>query len=68
MATVRRARARQPLFVMYEDRAGEWRWTLEAANGEPIADSAEGYKRPDELRRAIARVKRAAPVARIVRR
>lgn len=32
-----------PGFVLYVDRAGEYRWTLRAANNEPIADSAEGY-------------------------
>lgn len=31
-------------FMTYLDRAGEWRWRLRAANHEPIADSAEGYK------------------------
>jgi uncharacterized protein YegP (UPF0339 family) len=28
---------------IYKDQAGEWRWRLRADNGEPIADSAEGY-------------------------
>lgn len=28
---------------IYKDSAGEWRWRLRADNGEPIADSAEGY-------------------------
>ena len=27
----------------FQDTKGEWRWTLRAPNGEPIADSAEGY-------------------------
>lgn len=31
-------------FVLYRDGAGEWRWTLYAANARKIADSAEGYK------------------------
>ena len=30
-------------FGVYRDRAGEWRWTLQAANGRAIADSGEGY-------------------------
>jgi uncharacterized protein YegP (UPF0339 family) len=34
-------------FRVYLDRAGEWRWTLFAANGRKIADSAEGYMRYD---------------------
>jgi len=28
----------------YIDAAGEWRWRLEAANHEPLADGGEGYK------------------------
>lgn len=31
-------------FVLYKDKAGEWRWTLYAANSKKIADGAEGYK------------------------
>lgn len=30
-------------FVIYKDKAGEWRWTLYAANAKKIADSGEGY-------------------------
>lgn len=30
-------------FVLYKDRAGEWRWTLYAANSKKIADCSEGY-------------------------
>lgn len=30
-------------FVLYRDSRNEWRWTLYAANGRKIADSAEGY-------------------------
>jgi uncharacterized protein YegP (UPF0339 family) len=69
MPPVRRVRvARVPKLVVYEDRAEEWRWTLESGNGEPIADSAEGYTRRAEVGRAIARVRRAAARARIVER
>lgn len=31
-------------FVIYKDKAGEWRWTLYAANSKKIADSAESYR------------------------
>lgn len=31
--------------LLKQDKAGEWRWTAIAHNGEPIADSAEGYTR-----------------------
>ena len=30
---------------IYKDAAGEWRWTRTAANGDIVADSAEGYAR-----------------------
>jgi uncharacterized protein YegP (UPF0339 family) len=30
--------------TVYRDKQDEWRWTLRAENGEPIADSGEGYK------------------------
>lgn len=29
---------------VYRDAASEWRWTAHARNGEPVADSAEGYE------------------------
>ena len=36
---------RDPLtFVLYHDKAGEWRWRLKAANNKTIANSGEGYK------------------------
>lgn len=30
-------------FYVYQDRAGEWRWRLYAANHRVLADSGEGY-------------------------
>jgi uncharacterized protein YegP (UPF0339 family) len=30
--------------ILYKDKADEWRWRREAANGEPLSDSGEGYK------------------------
>ena len=35
--------SRKAYFKIFQDRAGEWRWTLYAANHEPVATS-EGYK------------------------
>lgn len=35
---------REKQFVVYKDKAGEFRWTLYAANLKKIADSGEGYK------------------------
>lgn len=34
----------KPYFKIFKDNAGEWRWTLYAANHEPVAVS-EGYTR-----------------------
>lgn len=31
-------------FVIYKDKAGEFRWQLYAQNSKLIADSGEGYK------------------------
>lgn len=30
--------------IVYKDAAGEWRWHREAANGQIVSDSGEGYK------------------------
>jgi uncharacterized protein YegP (UPF0339 family) len=30
--------------IFYKDKAGEWRWRREAANGEPVSNGGEGYK------------------------
>jgi len=43
-------------FKVYKDRKGEWRWTLYAANGRKIADSAEGYKRSSQAYKMIWRI------------
>lgn len=32
-----------PSYNVYQDRAGEWRWSYEARNGRTIAVSSEGY-------------------------
>ena len=53
-------------FRVKQDNAGEWRWTLIAGNGEPVADSGEGYTRKAECLRAIERVKKNAPTAEVV--
>lgn len=41
--------------IVYQDKAGEWRWKRVAANGEIIADSAEGYTRMADAERAAFR-------------
>jgi uncharacterized protein YegP (UPF0339 family) len=43
-------------FVVYQDRAGLWRWRLLAANNRIIADSGEGYASKANALRAVKRV------------
>ncbi|WP_435066291.1 HVO_2922 family protein, partial [Halobaculum sp. EA56] len=50
-------------FETYEDAAGDYRWRLVAANGEPIGDSGEGYSSSSELADAVERVRKYAPEA-----
>ena len=49
-------------FEVYKDHRKEWRWTLKAANGEPIADSAEGYKNRVDMMRIINRLRGSASI------
>lgn len=51
-------------FVIYKDRAGHWRWQLQAANGKIVADCAEGYVNRADAEHGITLVKSAhsAPV------
>ena len=35
--------AQQDVLEFYQDKKNEWRWRRLAANGEVLADSAEGY-------------------------
>ena len=41
-----------PVYRIYQDAGGEWRWRLVAANGRIVADSGEGYTRPRDAERA----------------
>lgn len=54
---------RGPVYRIYEDVAGEWRWRLVAGNGQIIADSAEGYTRESDAVRAAETVAYTATVA-----
>ena len=47
-------------FEVFKDKAGEFRWRLQAANNEVIADSNEGYKSKASCLNGIAAVKRIA--------
>jgi len=51
-------------FALYKDVAGKWRWTLKAANHEPIAMSSESYNRKADAEYGIQLTKSAstAPV------
>ena len=51
-------------FRIYKDNAGEWRWTLKAANHETVAVSSEGYTTQHACEHSINLVKsaHAAPV------
>ncbi len=44
-------------FRLYKDKAGEYRWTFKADNGEPMADSGEGYTRKASCVAAITTFK-----------
>ena len=46
-------------FSIYTDKAGEWRWRLQAANNEIIA-AGEGYKNKSDCLNAIDLVKDSA--------
>jgi uncharacterized protein YegP (UPF0339 family) len=52
-------------FHVYKDKSGEFRWTLKAANGEPIADSNEGYKQKASLLHAIDVIQKGAAEAKV---
>ena len=47
---------RVPKFQVFQDKAGEWRWRLRAANSQIIAVSGEGYKQENTARNAARRV------------
>lgn len=47
-------------YVVSKDAAGEFRWLLKASNGEPIADSNEGYKAHKECLAAVGRLRKYA--------
>lgn len=44
-------------YWIYRDNAGQWRWTLYAANQKKIADSAEGYHNKNDCLAGIVLVK-----------
>ena len=42
--------------VLYKDRAGEYRWTYTAQNGNVLAVASEGYRRRIDAERGAKRV------------
>ena len=57
-------KVKHPKFEMYEDKAGEFRFRLKAANGQIVATS-EGYKAKASCINGIESVKKNAPEAEI---
>lgn len=55
----------KPRFVIYKDRAGYYRWYLQALNGEKVAAS-EGYTSKQAAASSALRVKQIAYSADIV--
>jgi hypothetical protein len=56
---------RTATFEVFQDSADEWRWRLVASNGNIIADSGEGYRSKQGVKRGIASVKRTAADAEV---
>ena len=52
-------------FVVYRDSVGDFRWRFEAARGQVVADSHDGYRKKADLLDTILVVKREAASAQI---
>jgi uncharacterized protein YegP (UPF0339 family) len=52
-------------FETYQDRGGEQRWRLLAANGQNIASSGQGYKDKRDCEHAIEVIKKGAETAKV---
>jgi len=57
--------ATHPKYELYQDKAGEFRFRLKAANGENIGRS-EGYKAKASAKKGIASIGRNAPDAAVI--
>ena len=54
-------------FVIYLDKASEWRWQLQSiGNRKIIADSGEGYKNRADCEHGVQLVKKYGPSATVV--
>lgn len=56
---------RPPVFEVYEDHRGEWRWRL-VSHGRIVADSGEGYASRSNAWRAVQAVQNRAADAGII--
>jgi len=56
---------KNPKFELYEDKGGEFRFRLKAANGEPICHG-EGYTSKAGCKNGIDSIRRNAPEAEVV--
>ena len=52
-------------FVIYVDRANEYRWQLLAENNRIIADSGEGYRNLQDCEQMVAWIKQNALTAQV---
>ncbi len=53
-------------FIIKQDKAKGWRWTLKATNGEPLGRSEEPFSSRQSCERSVNAVAKAAPDAEIV--
>jgi uncharacterized protein YegP (UPF0339 family) len=53
-------------FEIYQDHKLEYRWRLLAPNGKITADSAEGYTRKADAKRAVRKVRLGISLAKVV--
>lgn len=49
-------------YEIYQDKRGEWRWRLKAANGKILAVSSEGYVDRYDCAKCLITVKNAIDV------
>ena len=50
-------------FQIFQDKSGEYRWRLRAANGQIVATSGEGYKAKADAQHGLELVKQLAATA-----
>lgn len=51
-----------PSFLIYKDRAGQFRWRCQASNYKTIADSGEGYHNLADCEHGLALLQSPLPV------